>query len=264
MFDNINFKDLKHNLYEIYKLDNKCTNEEVKKKYKKLMLKFHPDKSSDLEEEIFSHIIIGYKILSDPNLKNKYDYYLENENKEILNFSELKKEFKIFKKSDNNYKEALNSYNNLNVELDKKHKINDKNYNENIEIKYNEIKKNRENVNLKLDDSLKPLINNFNKDIFDKRFKEIKVNENKNNISNSLEIMTYIDNKTISKYSNLDYNNLYIEDSIIDDKFCSLDNAFKLNPEIIIKNESVKNKMEEYKNMTKELEKIHTKKKDYK
>jgi curved DNA-binding protein CbpA len=261
MFDNINFKDLKHNLYEIYKLDKKCTTEDVKKKYKKLMLKFHPDKSSELEEEIFNHIIIGYKILSDANLKNKYDYYLENDNKDTLDFNELKKEFKTFKK-DLNYKEALNTYNNLNIELDKKHKVNEKDYNINVQSKFNEIKKNRENLDLKLDDSLKPLINNFNKDLFDKRFKEIKVNDNKNNISNSSEIMTYVDNKALSKYSNLDYNNLYIEDSVIDDKFCSLDNAFKLNPEIIVKNMDVKSKMDEYKNMSKELEKIHIKKKN--
>lgn len=259
MIDSIyNFKDLKHNLYEIYKLDNKCTTEDVKKKYKKLMLKFHPDKSSELEEEIFNHIIIGYKILSDVTLKNKYDYYLENK-KESLEFNELKKEFKSFKKT-SNYKEAVNNYNNLNDELDKKHKIKDKDYNENVQSKYNEIKKERESINLNLDDKLKPLINNFNKDLFDQRFKEIKVNEN--NISKSLEIMTYTDNKTLSKYSNLDYNNLYIEDSVIDDKFCSLDNAFKLNPEIVLNNYDVKNKMEEYKTMTKELENVHVKKRN--
>jgi curved DNA-binding protein CbpA len=265
MFDNINFKDLKHNLYEIYKLDNKCSNDEVKKKYKKLMLKFHPDKSSELEEEIFNHIIIGYKILSDPVLKNKYDYFIENNNKESLEFNELKNDFKTFKMDVTKtsfYKEAQNKYEDLNKELDKKHKVNEQNFNENVEKRYNEMKKDRESLNLKPDELLKPLINNFNKDLFEERFKEIKITENKNNISNSGEIMTYVDNKTLSKYSNLDYNNLYIEDSVIDDKFCSLDNAFKLNPEITVKNVNVKNKMEEFKNMTKELENIHVKKRD--
>ena len=272
MFDNnqgfnFNFKDLKHNLYEIYKLDKNCTSDEVKKKYKKLMLKFHPDKSSDLEEEIFNHIILGYKILSDPLLKNKYDYFIENNNKESLEFNELKKEYNSFNKPDKNsksylYKEAQNKYEDLNKELDKKHKVNEKDFNDNVEKRFNEIKKDRENLNLKPDDLLKPLINNFNKDIFEERFKQVKVNDNIN-ISKSTEIMTYNSNNSglsLSKYSNLDYNNLYIEDSIIDDKFCSLDNAFKLNPEITLQNVNVKNKMEEYKNMTKELENVHVKK----
>jgi curved DNA-binding protein CbpA len=272
MFNNnleFNFKDLKHNLYEIYKLDNKCSSDEVKKKYKKLMLKFHPDKSSELEEEIFNHIIMGYKILSDPVLKNKYDYFLENNNKEMLEFNELKNEFKSFK-TENINKESQIKYDTLNKELDKKHKVNENDFTVNVEKRFNEIKKDRDSLNLKPDELLKPLINNFNKDLFDERFKEIKITENRNNqglnTSNSGEIMTYIDNNnkglTLSKYSNLDYNNLYIEDSVIDDKFCSLDNAFKLNPEITVKNVNVKNKMDEYKNMTKELENIHLKKRN--
>jgi curved DNA-binding protein CbpA len=262
MFENINFKDLKYNLYEIYKLDKNCTPDEVKKKYKKLMLKFHPDKSSELEEEIFNHIIIGYKILSDVLLKNKYDIFLEND-VNVIDFNELKNNFKDFKESteyktikEQIYNDAKDKYNIFNKELDKKHKV-DNSLNVNVQEKFNELKKDRENLNLKLDDLLKPLINNFNKDIFDERFKEIKMNDN--NISKSLDIQTYTDNKTLSKYSNLDYNNLYIEDSVIDDKFCSLDNAFKLNPEINVKNINVKSKLEEYKNMTKQLENIHIK-----
>jgi curved DNA-binding protein CbpA len=273
MFDNnFNFRDLKHNLYEIYKLDNKCSIDEVKKKYKKLMLKFHPDKSSELEEEIFNHIILGYKILSDPVLKNNYDYFLEFNNKESLEFNELKNDFKTFKTEDKKsflYKEAQSKYENLNKELDKKHKVNENDFNINVEKRFNEIKRDRDNLNLKPDELLKPLINNFNKDVFEERFKEVKITENRNNqglnISNSGEIMTYNSNNSglsLSKYSNLDYNNLYIEDSVIDDKFCSLDNAFKLNPEITVKNVNVKSKMDEYKNMTKELENIHVKRRD--
>ncbi|ULY68523.1 putative DnaJ/Hsp40 [Chlorella virus XW01] len=273
MFDNnqkitYNFRDLKHNLYDVYNLDNKCSIDDVKKKYKKLMLKFHPDKSSDLEEEIFNHIVIGYKILSDPVLRADYDYFIEfNNNNTLLEFNELKNNFKSFKTEDTNsviFKEAQNKYDIFNKELEKKHKVNESDFNVDVEKKFNEMMKDRENLNLKPDELLKPLINNFNKDIFDERFKEIKVTENNQmlNISKSGEIMTYTDNKTLSKYSNFDYNNLYIEDSVIDDKFCSLDNAFKLNPEITLKNINVKNKMDEYKNMTKELENVHVKKRD--
>ena len=58
------FSKLKFNLYKIMNLPKNCTQREVKKKYRKLVSKFHPDKNNSVEEDIFNHIVIAYQILS--------------------------------------------------------------------------------------------------------------------------------------------------------------------------------------------------------
>ena len=72
------FSKLKFNLYEIMKLKPDCTPKQVKKVYRKLVSKFHPDKNSSVEEDIFNHIVIAYQILSNPIEKNSYDSFLDN------------------------------------------------------------------------------------------------------------------------------------------------------------------------------------------
>ena len=44
------------------------------------------------------------------------------------------------------------------------------------------------------------------------------------------------------------YDDLYVNDSVVSDKYSSLDNAFTLNPEIKFKEEKISNKMQRYKN----------------
>ena len=59
---NIDFNDLKYNLYKLLNLDSTASPRRIKKTYKKLMLKYHPDKCSELEKEIFYNIALAYKI----------------------------------------------------------------------------------------------------------------------------------------------------------------------------------------------------------
>ena len=60
------------NYYEILGVSKEATAEEIKKTYRKLSLKYHPDKNPDGEER-FKEISEAYGVLSDPNKKSKYD-----------------------------------------------------------------------------------------------------------------------------------------------------------------------------------------------
>ena len=56
------------NYYELLELNKNATSEEIKKSYKKLALKYHPDRNSDNKEENekkFKDITEAYNVLSD-------------------------------------------------------------------------------------------------------------------------------------------------------------------------------------------------------
>jgi|TARA_R110000796_G_C14506966_1_gene429499 molecular chaperone DnaJ len=60
------------NYYEILGVSKEATPEEIKKSYRKLSLKYHPDKNPQ-GEETFKEISEAYGILSNPDKKAKYD-----------------------------------------------------------------------------------------------------------------------------------------------------------------------------------------------
>ncbi|WVQ85971.1 hypothetical protein IAT38_008139 [Cryptococcus sp. DSM 104549] len=63
--------------YDVLGLDSQCTTEEVKKAYRRLAIKLHPDKNRDDPdaEEKFKQISIAYQVLSDPDLRHKYNEF---------------------------------------------------------------------------------------------------------------------------------------------------------------------------------------------
>ena len=66
----------KKDFYEVLGLKKDATKEEIRKAYKKLALKWHPDKNPENKkeaEEKFKEIAEAYSVLSDPDKKKEYD-----------------------------------------------------------------------------------------------------------------------------------------------------------------------------------------------
>ena len=116
------FSKLKFNLYEIMKLKSDCTPKQVKKVYRKLVSKFHPDKNNTVEEDIFNHIVIAYQILSNPIEKNSYDNFINNKK----NISHQKKKERYDNKefhSKDSYEVSKKKYYEKVKKLESKHKL---------------------------------------------------------------------------------------------------------------------------------------------
>jgi len=62
----------KINYYDVLNIDRKATHDEIKKAYRKLSLKYHPDKNPN-SKELFLKINDAYATLGDPDKKKKYD-----------------------------------------------------------------------------------------------------------------------------------------------------------------------------------------------
>jgi len=63
------------NYYEIIGVAKDATPEEIKKKFRELAKKTHPDKTKENSEEEMAELNKAYEILSDKELREKYDRY---------------------------------------------------------------------------------------------------------------------------------------------------------------------------------------------
>jgi molecular chaperone DnaJ len=68
---------MKKDFYEILQLGKEATREEVDKAYRKLALKYHPDRNPDdpSAAEKFREVTEAYEVLSDPDKRTQYDQY---------------------------------------------------------------------------------------------------------------------------------------------------------------------------------------------
>ena len=80
------------NYYEILGIEKNATNQEIKKAYKKIVIKCHPDKNIDNKEKaekIFKKVTEAYSILSDSDKRKRYDLYGTTENSSQINYMDV-------------------------------------------------------------------------------------------------------------------------------------------------------------------------------
>jgi DnaJ-class molecular chaperone len=99
------------NYYDILEVDKNATIDDIKKNYKKLAFKWHPDKNQDNKAEAekkFKDISKAYQILSDPDKRKIYDLTGSDDSLQTTSF---KNEQELFQEFFSNLKEQL--FNNI-------------------------------------------------------------------------------------------------------------------------------------------------------
>ena len=77
--------------YDLLELERNCSENDIKKSYRKLAMIYHPDRNKDNKEDSekkFKEISNAYNILSDKNKRNLYDKYGESGLNESLDMGE--------------------------------------------------------------------------------------------------------------------------------------------------------------------------------
>lgn len=81
----------KKDFYSILSLEKDATETDIKKAYRKLAVKHHPDKGGDSEK--FKEISEAYEVLSDPEKKQQYDQFGTYDSSAMPNFDDIFQSF---------------------------------------------------------------------------------------------------------------------------------------------------------------------------
>jgi curved DNA-binding protein CbpA len=251
----MDFNELEFNLYELLNLPSNCTISDVKKQFRIIVKKFHPDKISKLEEKIYYNITFANHILSKQETKDKYDDWLNHQQKD---FNYLKNNFKnsnVEEYIPKNRREANIGFLRDSEILFKRHG----NVNEDTRSFDKRIK----NLNNNREDLKGPTREHFiNTDHFNNDFdskKENGVYSDKIIKYENDKIIPYEHHKKGLKYVDLrDFDKLYVNDTVQTDSFTSLNRAFGLQP--VMKNtkgENISKNISEYKKLSEKLQNLN-------
>ncbi|CAI2162014.1 2929_t:CDS:2 [Funneliformis geosporum] len=80
------------NYYKILEIDKNATQEQIKKAYRKLSLKYHPDKNPNGEEK-FKEIGKAYAVLSDEKTRENYDNSGDDSDFDFNDWYEAQREY---------------------------------------------------------------------------------------------------------------------------------------------------------------------------
>ena len=99
--------------YDTLGVDKKASQQDIKRAYKKLAFKYHPDRNPGHREEatkVFAKILEAYTVLSDEKSRRKYDMFGTSTGSQP-NVGSLKEIMIDFIKQDKDLMELLSNYN---------------------------------------------------------------------------------------------------------------------------------------------------------
>ena len=210
-------------LYEILDISKESSESKIKKSYKKLVLRLHPDKPSG-DEEAFELVNLSYTILRSEKLRKIYDIkrddYLNSRDFRSLKYEKIEKPSTIPETKEM----AKSNFKKLERELNNKHnfKLDELNV-----INSSELKKRMDTLQFSrrnFDEDYKNTVKkkSLSKSDFNEMFINDTVVEDTCN-----EIIAYnSSSSSITNFTPIDFNNLYDENGSSTTKYSSLDNAF--------------------------------------
>lgn len=90
------------NYYEILQISSTSSQEEIKKAYRKLSRKYHPDNAGEEKRALFDQVQEAYDVLGDEEKRKAYDQKLSNGSTGRHEKEELKR---TSQKKENNYRD---------------------------------------------------------------------------------------------------------------------------------------------------------------
>lgn len=253
-------------LYEILNVSSDDDKKKIKKRYRKLVLKVHPDKPTG-DKDIYELVNLAYTVLKNVNLRSIYDkerkIFLENN----ISFESLKKQSgKIKSNFPISKEDAKKEYSNLESFYNEKHGYNEDNMGPisqgEMAKRLNELSSNRNNFISDTKSKIKKM--NLSKDDFNEKF--IKEGVIDSDIGNDIIAFNDNNNSSLISYSGIDNFDLYNENGANSSVYSSLDNAFNNKLPCSMNNNynnhnhltnddrtQFKNKMEDYNNLTNKI-----------
>ena len=205
----------KYDPYKIFNLNKDCSLNDIKNKYKKLALKYHPDKSNNTEKhfqvitQCYLYLINKYKEdnknnikINEPVIKKEYedninkDFYnihLDKDNFNIDKFNEIFDKYKLPTAFDNGYTEKDFEE----FELNNKEEVFSTGFN--IDIFNNTFNKNKNNISKEIIEYQEPMA--------------LGINLNQSILGCSDTMNDFGDNNNMNALSYTDYKRAYTTES---------------------------------------------------